>query len=283
MNRFCMSFFKFFITLIHSNHKIKRDFTNHLHKKNNLNLLKSIFVRKNKDKQNRIKIFKIINWHNILRQKIKQLFKTRFFEKFDVKNYFRNFSINDLSTIMQKKIDSNVFQLLNFFRAIMTFVREKSHRNDFTRRYIIIFAIICFTYKSYTCINWSIQFVLQFHTHDIKTRILILKYQIDINAKYHAILKIIKLMQREMTTQMIIRALIIIELIYVWNNVEFIIEIREQLLNNIKKFIFWIIAQQIMLILWSNDDIHQHMFHSNFKLIVQNLFKHFHFNSKNDI
>ena len=283
MNRLRISFIKFFVTAMRSNTRIAKTFAIRLHEKENSNIFKELMIRKNKSKEDRLKILEIINWQTMLRRKIVKLFITAFFEKFNIKKYLEKFRYTDLRIVVENVLQSNAFFLLSLFRAIMTSASKQSHRDDSTRRLIIIFAIICFTYKSLTCINWSMQFALQFHAHDIKIRILKLKYQVDINSEYNAFLKVVKLMQREIAKEMIQKERSSDQWIMIWNNVEFTIEVREQRLDNIKRFISWTTAQQIMPTSWSSEEIHQHMYHSKYKLSFRNLLNHSHLNMSNDV
>ena len=109
MNRFRISFIKFFVTTMRSNTKIAKTFANKLHEKKNSNLFKKLMIRKNKTKKNRLKIFEIINWQTMLRRKIVNLFFTIFFEKFDVKEYFEKFKYKNLQIVVEKILQSNVF------------------------------------------------------------------------------------------------------------------------------------------------------------------------------
>ena len=283
MSRFRISLIKFFVTAMRSNTRTARTFANKLHEEENSDLFKGLMIRKNKAKEDRLKVLEIIDWQTMLRREIVSLSSTAFFGKFDVREYLGEPRYRDLQTVVEEVLQPNAPLLLSALHAVMAPARKQSHRGDPTRRLITIFAIICFTYKPYTCTNWPMQFALQFHAHGTKIRVLGLGYQAGINSGYNAVLKVIKLIQRHIAKEMVTRGRSSRHWTMVYDNIEITMGVREQRLDSIKRFISWTTAQQIVPATWPANGIHQHMYHPKTKLKSSDLVSHSHLDISKDV
>jgi hypothetical protein len=168
-------------------------------------------------------------------------------------------SLETNSTTMIKEIKARVFHLLSFLRFIISIVNQRFERHDMKNRWIFIVSIFCFTYKSRTCVRWSIMWNIQLHVNEIKRRVIENLFHIDLTIEYKNILNFFRKLIRFQQTSL---KLLNVEnkFIIIWNNFKQIKAMKHQRINNKNEF-FSIIIAQILEFMWMFfRSLHQNMF-----------------------
>jgi hypothetical protein len=131
-------------------------------------------------------ILNSVNWdQKEYKKKLRSISKSRYFKKWKVEN------INLLetnSTTVIEKIENRALHLLTLFRFITATIDQRFDRRDMKDKWIIMIFILCFIYKSRTCVRWSTMWRIQLHANEIKRRVIECLYHIDLTIKYKSVL-----------------------------------------------------------------------------------------------
>jgi hypothetical protein len=131
-------------------------------------------------------ILNSVNWdQKEYKKKLRSISKNKYFKKWKVEN------INLLetnSTTVIKKIENRAFHLLALFRFITATIDQRFDRRNMKNKWIIMIFILCFIYKSRTCVRWSTMWRIQLHVNEIKRRVIECLYHTDLTIKYKNVL-----------------------------------------------------------------------------------------------
>ncbi len=222
-------------------------------------------------------VLNLVNWkRKEYRKKLSSLFENKYFKNWKIEN-MNSFETN--SMMMIKEIKTRVFRLLSFLRFIISIVNQRFERHDMKNRWIFIVSIFCFTYKSRTCVRWSIMWSIQLHANEIKRRVIESLFHIDLTIEYKNILNFFRKLARFQQTSL---KLLDVEnkFIIIWDNFEQIKAMKHQRINNKNEFFSIIIAQILELMWMFSRDLHQNMFDQIAKLNWLSIVKHENLNSK---
>jgi hypothetical protein len=119
---------------------------------------------------NFIEILNLVNWRRKkYRKKLSLIFESRYFKNWKIEN-INLFETN--STKVIEKIKNRVSHLLELFRFITATIDQRFDRRDMKNKWIIMIFILCFIYKSRTCVRWSTMWKIQLHVNEIKRRVI---------------------------------------------------------------------------------------------------------------
>ncbi len=115
-------------------------------------------------------ILNFVNWdQKEYRKKLRFIFENKYFKNWKSEK-INSFETN-LTTII-KEIKVKTFHLLSLFRFMTTAVDQRVDRRNMKNRWIFVIFILCFIYKSRTCVRWSIMWDIQLHVNDTKRRVI---------------------------------------------------------------------------------------------------------------
>jgi hypothetical protein len=152
--------------------------TNSRHRQNLIRKLKLLrfFVLNFND------VLNLVNWNREeYRKKLNSIFENK---------YFKSWKIDDInlletnSTIIIKKIKNLASHLLALLRYITATIDRKFDRENMKIKWIIIIFILCFIFKSRTCVRWSTMWNIQLHANKIKRRVIQCLFHIDLTIEY---------------------------------------------------------------------------------------------------
>jgi hypothetical protein len=118
-----------------------------------------------------------------------------------------------------KKIENRVLHLLALLRFITAAIDQRFDRRDMKNKWIIVIFILCFIYKSRTCVRWSIMWNIQLHVNEIKRRVIECLFHIDLTIEYKSILNFFRELTQFQQTNL---KLLNVEkkFIIIWDNFE---------------------------------------------------------------
>jgi hypothetical protein len=222
-------------------------------------------------------VLNLVNWkREEYRKKLSSLFENKYFKNWKIEN-MNSFETN--STTMIKKTKARVSRLLSFLRFIISIVDQRFERHDMKSRWIFIISILCFTYKSRTCVRWLIMWDIQLHVNEIKRRVIENLFHTDLTIEYKSILNFFRKLTRFQQTSL---KLLDVEnkFIIIWDNFEQIKAMKHQRIDNKDEFFSIIIAQILKLMWMFSRDLRQDMFDQIAKLNWLSIVKHENLNSK---
>jgi hypothetical protein len=157
MRNLWLTFFDFVLKIVK---------TNFMHKQNliqKFELLRSFVFNFND-------VLNLVNWkRKEYRRKLCSLFENRYFKNWKIEN-MNLFETN--STIIIKKIKNRISRLLTLLRYIIAMMNQRFDREDMKTKWIIMIFILCFIFKSRTCVRWSTMWNIQLHVNEIKRRVI---------------------------------------------------------------------------------------------------------------
>ncbi len=222
-------------------------------------------------------VLNLVNWkREKYRKELRRIFESKYFKNWKVENI--NF-VETNSTIIIKKIENRVLHLLVFLRFIIVTIDQRFDRRDMKNKWIIVIFILCFVYKSRTCVRWSIMWDIQLHVNEIKRRVIECLYHIDLTIKYKSIFNFFReLTQFQQTSLKLLN--VENKFIIIWNNFEQIKAMKHQRIDNKSEFFSIIIAQILELMWMFFENLRQDMFDQIAKLNWLSIVKHESLNSK---
>ncbi len=127
------------------------------------------------------------------------------------------------------------------------------------KKWIIMIFILCFIYKSRTCVRWSTMWKIQLHANEIKRRVIQCLYRIDLTIKYSNVLNFFRELTQFHKTSL---KMLNIEknFIITWDNYEQIKTMKHQRFDNKSEFLSIITAQILELMWMFSQDLSQSMF-----------------------
>jgi hypothetical protein len=258
MRNLRLTFFDFVLKIVKTNSMHKQSLVR------KLELLRSLVLNLND-------VLNLVNWkREEYRRELCSLIESR---------YFKNWKIDDTnlletnSTMIIKKIKNRASRSLTLLRYIIATMNQRFDRENMKAKWIIIIFILCFIFKSRTCVRWSTMWDIQLHANEIKRRIIQCLFQSDLTIEYKEILNSFRELARfQMTSLKTLN--VENKFIIIWNNFEQIKTMKHQRIDNKDEF-FSIIIAQIFEFMWMfSRSLHQDMFDQIAKLNWRLIAKH---------